>query len=74
MREREREKEGRRKEGNVLFNDALNTFYFTVIWRRCVCVCDREREREYVCLFVCVCVCARARVKCQIAYRKRFPF
>ena len=22
-----------RKEGNVLFNDALNTFYFTVIWR-----------------------------------------
>ena len=22
------------KEGNVLFNDALNTFYFTVIWRR----------------------------------------
>ena len=23
-----------KKEGNVLFNDALNTFYFTVIWRR----------------------------------------
>ena len=23
-----------RKEGNVLFNDALNTFYFMVIWRR----------------------------------------
>ena len=23
-----------RNEGNVLFNDALNTFYFTVIWRR----------------------------------------
>ena len=22
-----------RKEGNVLFNDALNTFYFTVIWK-----------------------------------------
>ena len=22
------------KEGNVLFNNALNTFYFTVIWRR----------------------------------------
>ena len=22
------------KEGNVLFNDALNTFLFTVIWRR----------------------------------------
>ena len=22
----------KRKEGNVLFNDALNTFYFTVIW------------------------------------------
>ena len=21
-------------KGNVLFNDALNTFYFTVIWRR----------------------------------------
>ena len=26
-------KEGR-NEGNVLFNDTLNTFYFTVIWRR----------------------------------------
>ena len=25
-----------RKEGNVLFNDTLNTFYFTVIWRRWV--------------------------------------
>ena len=24
----------RRKEGNVLFNDALNTFLFTVIWRQ----------------------------------------
>ena len=23
-----------RKEGNVLFNDTLNTFYFTVIWRQ----------------------------------------
>ena len=23
----------RRKEGNVLFNDALNTFLFTIIWR-----------------------------------------
>ena len=23
-----------RQEGNVLFNDALNTFLFTVIWRR----------------------------------------
>ena len=23
-----------RKKGNVLFNDALNTFYFTVIWCR----------------------------------------
>ena len=23
-----------KKEGNVLFNDALNTFYSTVIWRR----------------------------------------
>ena len=22
-----------RKEGNVLFNDALNTFLFTVIWK-----------------------------------------
>ena len=22
------------KEGNVLLNDALNTFYFTVIWRQ----------------------------------------
>ena len=26
--------ESGRKEGNVLFNDALNTFYITVIWRR----------------------------------------
>ena len=32
VRERERERE--RKEGFVLFNDALNTFYFTVIWCR----------------------------------------
>ena len=23
-----------KKEGNVLFNDALNTFLYTVIWRR----------------------------------------
>ena len=23
----------RRNQGNVLFNDVLNTFYFTVIWR-----------------------------------------
>ena len=30
--EKRRRKE--RKEGNVLFNDALNTFYFTVIWLR----------------------------------------
>ena len=30
---RRRRRKGR-KEGNVLFNDALNTFYFTVIWRR----------------------------------------
>ena len=22
-----------KKEGNVLFNDTLNTFYFTVIWK-----------------------------------------
>ena len=25
---------GKKEEGNVLFNDALNTFYFTVIWRQ----------------------------------------
>ena len=25
---------GRKKEGNVLFNDALNTLYFTGIWRQ----------------------------------------
>ena len=25
-------KELSRKEGNILFNDKLNTFYFTVIW------------------------------------------
>ena len=29
------------KEGNILFNDALNTFYFTVIWRR-----TTQRVRE----------------------------
>ena len=23
-----------KEEGNVLFNDALNTFYFTVIWNQ----------------------------------------
>ena len=27
-------RERNRKEGNVLFNDALNTFLFTVIWRQ----------------------------------------
>ena len=27
-----------RKEGNILFNDALNTFLFTVIWRQ---TCDK---------------------------------
>ena len=27
-------KTGVRKEGNVLFNDDLNTFYFMVIWRQ----------------------------------------
>ena len=31
---RNRLRENGRKEGNVLFNNALNTFYFTVIWRR----------------------------------------
>ena len=30
------------KERNVLFNDALNTFYFTVKWR------EREREMFYL--------------------------
>ena len=42
-------KEG--KEANVLFNDTLNTFYFTVIWRQvcmrvCVCVKLMEVERD----------------------------
>ena len=32
-RGREGRKEGR-KEGTVLFNDALNTFCFTVMWRQ----------------------------------------
>ena len=32
-----------RNEGNVLFNDALNTFYFTVIWRR-----SRQQDVESV--------------------------
>ena len=27
------EPEGTGKEGNVLFNDAFNTFYFMVLWR-----------------------------------------
>ena len=31
-----------RKEGNVLFNDALNTFYFSVIW--CRTYSDSERK------------------------------
>ena len=26
--------QGKKEEGNVLFNDARNTFYFTVIWRQ----------------------------------------
>ena len=30
----EKMRERNRKEGNVLFNDALNTFLFTVIWRQ----------------------------------------
>ena len=44
IRERERERETERKreregvkegeEGNVLFNDTLNTFLFMVIWHR----------------------------------------
>ena len=29
------------KEGNVLFNDALKTFYFTVIWRWTQQVCHK---------------------------------
>ena len=33
-KKKKRRKKEYRKEGNVLFNDALNTFYFTVIWRR----------------------------------------
>ena len=35
-----------RKEGNVLFNDALNTFYCTVIWRRTY---GKEPLREETC-------------------------
>ena len=36
-----------KKEGNVLFNDALNTFLFTVIWRRTYMVKDHsDSERE----------------------------
>ena len=31
---RQQERNDGRKDGNVLFNDALNTFNFTVIWRR----------------------------------------
>ena len=37
------------KEGNVLFNDTLNTFYFTIIWHRTYGkgpLRERERERE----------------------------
>ena len=26
--------QGKERKGNILFNDALNTFYFTVILRR----------------------------------------
>ena len=31
-----------RKEGNVLFNDTLNTFHFTVIWHRTYCKEGKE--------------------------------
>ena len=34
MKKIQKKKQKDRKEGNVLFNDALNTFYFTLIWRR----------------------------------------
>ena len=34
-----------RKEGNVLFNDVLNTFYSTVIWRRTY-NCDKGPLRQ----------------------------
>ena len=32
-----------RKEGNVLFNNALNTFYFTVIWHMVKNHSNREK-------------------------------
>ena len=31
-----------RKEGNVLFNDTLNTFHFTVIWHLTYCKEGKE--------------------------------
>ena len=34
-----------RKEGDVLFNDSLNTFYFTVTWRRTITQIVREETR-----------------------------
>ena len=56
------------KEGNVLFNDALNTFYLrlygvghTVIWHVSLCVCVCERESVCVCVRESVCVCVRER-------------
>ena len=33
-RNMKRKKKEGRKEGNALFNDELNTYYFTVIWRQ----------------------------------------
>ena len=35
-----------RKEGNVLFNDVLNTFYFMVIWRRTTQIAREEGRKE----------------------------
>ena len=37
-----------RKEGNVLFNDALDTFYFTVIWRQTILIVRKETRCRHI--------------------------
>ena len=37
-----------KKEGNILFNDALNTFYFTVIWRKTIQIAKEETRCRHM--------------------------
>ena len=43
-------KKKKRKDGNILFNDALNTFLFTVIW--CWEEQNRKQKSEHIDLLI----------------------